>query len=55
MKLNLNLVWPISIKLNFKLFDKFDITSGFKINSKSEYNSETKYENQLFHCYESGF
>ena len=45
-----------AIKLNFKsYFDKFDITSTFKVNSKRENNNETEAENHLRHCYEYGF
>ena len=40
---------------SLKLFDKFYVTSSFKLNSRSENNNENKNESQLFHCYESGF
>ena len=56
MKLNLNFSLVHCYQIEFqKLLDKFDITSSFKLNSKSGNNNETKNKNQLFHCYESGF
>ena len=52
MNLNLNFSLAHSYQIEFQnLFDKFDITSSFKINSKSGNNNETKNESQLFHCY----
>ena len=36
---------------SLKLFDKFYVTSSFKLNSRSENNNENKNESQLFHCY----
>ena len=56
MKLNLNFSLVHCYQIEFqKLLDKFDITSGFKLNSKSGNNNETKNESQLARCYESGF
>ena len=56
MKLNLNFRLAHCYQIEFQnLLDKFDITSSFKLNSKSGNNNETKNESQLFHCYESGF
>ena len=56
MKLNLNFSLAYCHEIEFqKLFDKFDITSSFKRNSKSRNNNETKNESRLFRCYESGF
>ena len=56
MKLNLNFSLAHCYQIEFReLLDKFDITSIFKLNSKSGNNNETKNESQLFHCYESGF
>ena len=52
MELNLNFSLAYCYQIEFqKLFDKFDITSSFKLNSKSVNNNETKNESQL----ESGF
>ena len=43
MKLNLNFSLAHCYQIEFqKLFDKFDITSSFKLNSKSGNNNETK-------------
>ena len=56
MKLNLNFSLAHCYQIEFqKLFDKFDITSSFKLNSKSGNDNETKNESQLFRCYESRF
>ena len=48
-------IWERKKLKPLELFDKFDVTSSFKLNSKSGNNNETKNESQLFHCYGSGF
>ena len=56
MKLNLNFSLAHCYQIEFqKLFDKFDIASSFKLNSKTGNNNETKNESQLLHCYGSRF
>ena len=56
MKLNLNFSLAHHSQIEYqKLFDKFDITSSFKLNLKSGNDNEAKNESQLFHCYESRF
>ena len=54
MKLNLNFSLAYCYQVEFQeLFDKFDVTSSFKLNSKSGNNNEAENESQLFHCCES--
>ena len=56
MKLKLNFSLAHCYQIEFqKLFDKYDVTSSFKLNSNRGNNNETKNKSQLFFCYESGF